>query len=256
MNVQIDKIEHDLCRAFCTDFTVSQTAQGSLFVSTPFSFPDGDSFSFYIDEIPTGGIRISDKGATMMHLSYEYDVDKFTEGNRGRIFNQILSESGVSNDDGNIYIDTYNANIAKAIITLGQALTRILDLSFLNRTQVENTFMEDLEKELLEIAGENLIVNYEPDIPDADNYRSDFCIKGNNFPILVWGVSNSNKARLATIIIQHLQQLNFTFRSLVVYQNMAAIPQRDVIRLTNAANDQISSLDERNALERKIKAAA
>lgn len=255
MNEKMEQIEHDLCKAFCTNFTINQTDHGGLFVSTPFSFQDGDAFSFYIDKIQTGGIRISDKGATMMHLSYEYDVDKFTEGNRGKIFDQILAESGVKNDNGNIYIDTYNANIATAIITLGQTLTRILDLSFLNRTQVENTFMEDLEKELLQIAGENLITNYKPDIENAEIYQPDFCIKRDNFPLLIWGISNSSKAKLATIIIQHLQQLQFKFRSLVVYQNMGSIPQKDFIRLTNAANDQISSLDERSALEQKIKAA-
>ena len=252
MDFKIEQIEHDLCRAFCADFNVKRISNGSLFVSTPFSFPDGDAFSFYIDKISTGGIRISDKGTTMMHLSYEYDVDIFIEGNRGRIFDQILSEFDVKNDDGEIYIDTYESNIATAIITLGQTLTRILDLTFLDRTQVENTFMEDLKNELSEIAGKDLIVDFRPDIAEAEMYRSDFCINRSGVPLMIWGVSNTPKARLATVIIQHLQKQKYLFKSLVVYQNMMNISKNDLIRLTNAANEQITSLDEKEALRRKV----
>lgn len=40
--------------------------------------------------------------------------------------------------------------------------------------------------------------------------------------------------------------------ALVVYQNMGDLPRRAVSRLTNAANEQIDSLDALPDLERKL----
>jgi hypothetical protein len=39
---------------------------------------------------------------------------------------------------------------------------------------------------------------------------------------------------------------------MVVFQNMADLPRTDVSRLTNAANDQVDSLDAADDLRRKL----
>lgn len=52
-------------------------------------------------------------------------------------------------------------------------------------------------------------------------------------------------------MIQYLQQQNFNFHSLVVYADMSALPRPDVARLTNAANDQVATV-EPQAIRRKV----
>lgn len=71
-------------------------------------------------------------------------------------------------------------------------------------------------------------------------------------PLFIFGVPSEAKAKLATIVIQHFQKHGFQFRSLIAYADMTALPRRDVARLTTAANDQVASLDETDALRRKI----
>ncbi len=193
-------------------------------------------------------------GLTMMHLSYEHDVSKFVEGARGRVFNQVLSEMNVKNNDGEIYLEVPTYDLANGIFLFGQALTRIHDLTFLNRVQVENTFMEDLKVYLESLVGdEKLIEDYVPvGVPDAENYKADFAVEGKSMPVLIWGVNSGPKARLATIVIQYLQKHDFMFKSLIVYSDMKSIPMPDVVRLTTAANDQIPALDEKIPLKNKL----
>ena len=254
MNGLVENIEHDLCRALCSEISLRQLDGGDFFVSTPFSFPDGDAYSLYLKRLHTGGYRISDMGSTMMSLSYDHDVSKFEEGSRGRVFNQILAEMNVNNNDGEIYLEIPAHELANGMFTFGQALTRIHDLTFLNRVQVESTFMDDLKDYLKSVVGEDRLIedSIPEDVPYAENYKADFAVKGKSMPVLIWGINNGYKARLATIVMQHLQKNNFLFKSLVVYSDMASIPMPDVARLTTAANDQIPSLDEKTPLKNKL----
>lgn len=192
-----------------------------------------------------------------MHLSYDNDIAKLREGNRNKVFQQILSEMAIADDDGDLYLEVPAVNLATGIFQFGQALTRIHDLTFLNRIQVENTFYEDLSEYLSSIVGTDAITRdfIVPGIPNGEEYAADFCIVGGKKPILVWGIPTQTKARLATIVMQHLQTHGFSFRSLVVYADMATIPRADVSRLTTAANDQIPSLAEREALRKKLQDA-
>src|SRR5260370_7791829 len=122
-----------LCDTLCADVHVHERGKGLLFVSTPFSFSDGDSYSIYIKELPSGRCRISDMGGTFMHLSYEKDTDKFREGTRGKILSQIISEMNLKEEDGEFYIDTPANALGESVFRFGQAITRLHDLTFLNR---------------------------------------------------------------------------------------------------------------------------
>jgi len=249
-------VEQQLCKALCADVTVRERKDGSLHVQTPFSFPDGDGFSMYLDRLSSGGFRLSDKGSTLMHMSYDQDVDKLKEGTRSKIFDQILAEMGVQDDDGEIYLDAAADRLGESVFRFGQALTRIHDLSFLNRVQVESTFYEDLFESLQTIAGDVVVQKdyVAPGVPKAEDYKADYGIVGTQKPVLVFGVPNQTKARLATVVLQYLRQFNFDFRSLVVYADMSTIPRGDVSRLTNAADIQVASNQEYDTLKRKLAA--
>ena len=164
MNLDIHKLQERLCSLMCAEVSVIAKGEGLLSVETPFFFADGDPYQIYIREMPGGIMRLTDMGHTMMHLSYENDTDKFREGTRGRIFDQILSEMLVHEDNGEFYIDTPAENLGTSIFKLGQALTKINDLTFLNRSRAESTFYEDLHEKLFRIVDVELIrkdYNYE-----------------------------------------------------------------------------------------------
>jgi hypothetical protein len=243
-----------LCKALCTQAVVTPVREGFWRVATPFKFPDGDAYTLYLQQVASGGLRISDAGSTLMHLSYENDVDKLREGTRGRLLQQVLAESDIEEDEGEFFVDSAVEDIGRNIFRFGQALTRIHDLTFLNRLRAESTFYEDLRETLRTLVGvERLRENYVvPNVPRASEYPVDYFVEGEGAPLYLFGVPNRDKARLATIILQHLIGAGTDFNSMIVFQNMADLPRTDVSRLTNAANDQVDSLDAADDLRRKL----
>ncbi|MDX8379203.1 MAG: hypothetical protein R8K48_04040, partial [Gallionella sp.] len=92
-----------------------------------------------------------------------------------------------------------------------------------------------------------------PELSNAGDYPVDAMIETGRAPLFVFGVPSSDKAKLVTIILQHLNATNIAFDSLVIYQDMEFVPRGDQRRLVNVANDMIDSLDSRDDLARKIK---
>lgn len=249
-----DELRRKLCQSLCMETSVSRAKEGLWRVATPFAFPDGDSFAVYVEQLPTGGLRVGDAGSTLMHLSYENDIDKLREGARGRILQQVLADSDVTEEDGEFLVKCTLDDLGKSVFRLGQTLTRIHDLTFLNRLRTESTFYENLRETLRALVGvERISEGYAvPDTPRAIDYPVDYFISGGGLPLYLFGVPNRDKARLATIILQHLIATGRDFNSMIVFQNMAELPRIDVSRLTNAANDQVDSLDATDDLRRKL----
>ena len=249
-----NELQKMLCKALCAEATVTAVREDFWRVSTPFRFPDGDSYTLYLQQVASGGLRISDAGSTLMHLSYENDIDKLREGTRGRLLQQVLSDSDMQEDDGEFFVDSSIEDLGKSVFRFGQALTRIHDLTFLNRLRAESTFYEDLRETLRALVGaerlqEAFVV---PEVPRAADYPVDYFIDSQSAPLYLFGVPNRDKARLATIILRHLIAAGRDFNSMIVFQNMADLPRAGVSRLTNAANDQVDSLDAVDDLRRKL----
>lgn len=249
-----EELEAVLCKSLCGQAQVRASEDGLWQVKTPFSYPDGDAYSLYVKQLPTGGFRVTDAGLTLMHLSYDNDLDKIREGTRGKLLQQILSESDLAEDDGEFFIDGPADQLGFNVFRFGQALTRVHDLTFLNRVRAESTFYEDLRELLKALVGQDRLSEgyIVPDVPRATEYPVDFFVSGSQTPLYLFGVPSRDKARLATIILQHLIASGQDFNSMIVFQNMADLPRPDVSRLTNAANDQVDSLDAADDLRRKL----
>ncbi|HCN84036.1 MAG TPA: hypothetical protein DIT07_10520, partial [Sphingobacteriaceae bacterium] len=228
---------------------------GSLLaIETPFFFPDGDPYQIYIKEMPNGILRLSDMGHTMLHLSYDNDVSKFREGTRGKLFEQIKAETFLEEDNGEFYIETQIDNLGFNIFRLGQALTKINDLTFLNRARAESTFYEDLQEQLLKVVGEENIIRdyFYPGMENPQDYPIDFRIEGKHAPLFLFGIPNRDKARLTTIILERLLRAQADFDSILIFSDQGTMPKQDLARLSNAGGEMIASLDAESDFSRKI----
>jgi hypothetical protein len=148
--------ERTLCEQLCAHVKIHRRPDQQVMLETPFTYPDGDNYPLYLSETRTGGVRVSDGGHTMMHLSYENEVDKFYEGTRRILLDQIVGEQGVEFDsqNGQFYIETAVTDISGAAFKLGQALSRVYDLTFLNRSRVASTFYDDLQEQITNVIPE------------------------------------------------------------------------------------------------------
>ena len=139
MALDCTQLERLLCERLCANVRVHRRHDYALMLESPFTFPDGDRYPIYLNETPGGDVKLSDRGHTLMHVSYEHDVDSFYEGARASLREQIVRESGIDEEEGVFSVETPPDQVATALFRFGQALTRIHALTFLSRERVSST---------------------------------------------------------------------------------------------------------------------
>ncbi len=254
--VQLEKL---LCERLCAEVRIHRREDNVLMMESPFTFPDGDRFPIYLSETPTGSVKLSDLGHTLMHVSYENDVDLLYEGARASLREQIVRESGIEEDEGIFSIETPPDQVAGALFRFGQALTKIHDLTFLSRGRIAPTFYEDLRELVFTILGEEVVErDYIPrEVPDANRYPVDYRFEGQDGgSVFLYGISGRDKARLTTIMLSHFLLHSLPFESVIVFADQQEIPRLDLARLTNVAGTAVASLEAEDDLRRKIERLA
>ena len=256
MNLNPQALQKLLCERLCENVGVEQRADGELMLQSYFQFPDGDHYPIYLSKAESGGLRLSDRGHTLMHLSYEHDVDSFLDGTRGMLLENIMGESGLQwdKDGGAFCLDTSPESLSENIFQFGQALTRVYDLSLLSRSRVGSVFYDDLKELLSNLLDEDRFQrDYQPDVPNASAYLVDYRIEcQDNVPLFLYGIPNLDKARLTTIMLSHFHRHELSFNSILIFENQAEIPRKDLARLSDVGGDMISSLEASEDFERKL----
>ncbi len=252
--IDLDALRKLLCERLCEDVGVDQRPDGALMLRTRFEFPDGDRYPIHLAEVGSGGFRLSDRGHTLMHLSYEHDVDAFLDGTRGMLLERIMGETGLQWDGGAFCLESSPERLPEAIFSFGQALTRVYDLTLLSRSNVGSTFYDDLTDLLFSLVDEAKIEqDYQPQVPNAEVYPVDYRIEGKGeVPLFLYGVPNRDKARLTTIMLSHFHRHDLRFESILVFEGQAEIPRQDLARLSDVGGDMISSLASREDFNRKV----
>ena len=256
MALNPDALQRLLCERLCEEVRVEQRPDGALVLRTHFAFPDGDRYPIHLSESASGGLRLSDRGHTLMHISYDHDVDSFMDGTRGVILERIMGETGLrwDGDRGVLCFDTAPDRLPEAIFIFGQALTKVYDLTLLSRSNVGSTFYDDLADLLFSFVDEAQIErDHQPDVPNAQAYPVDYRIEGKSgVPLFLYGVPNRDKARLTTIMLSYFHRHELRFDSILVFQDQAEIPRMDLARLSDVGGDMISSLASHEDLSRKL----
>lgn len=115
-------------------------------------------------------------------------------------------------------------------------------------------FYEDLKAALYGlVAPEKIQPDYTvPNQAEADSYPIDFRVEGKRAPLFVFGIATRDKARLATIILEHWLRARIDFDSLLIFQDQQEIPRADLARLSNVGGEMVASLDASEDFQRKI----
>ena len=197
MDLDVDALQKRLCEVLCANVRLTTRPDGALMLRTHFEFPDGDRFPIHVSEAGVGGVRLSDRGHTLMHISYEHDVDAFLDGTRGQLLERIVGEMGVERAGGAFCLDTSIERLPEAVFLFGQALTRVYDLTFLSRSRVKSTFYDDLSELLKSLIDEEIEGKFDT-------------------PLFLYGIPNRDKARLTTIMLSHFHRDSLRFESILV----------------------------------------
>ena len=209
----------------------------------PFYHEDGDMIEIYVDseKSQNGTIRLTDFGMSTMRLSYSYNIDT---PNKEKIFQKMLSENGLREENGSVILDASNDLLYQSILQFVQAVAKICSMRYFKREIIESLFYDMLD----EYISDNLL-KYKPQksvlpIEKRDDLEVDYQFQPNGKPLYLFAVKDSAKARITTICCLEFQRANINFESLVVHEDFEKLPRKDRIRLTNACDKQFTSLDD------------
>ena len=223
-------------------FYLKEKRENILQVFAPLYHADGDMMDIFLSEIQDKKrLKISDFGLTMMRLSYSYDVDT---PNKEKIFNKILSENSIQNENGELFIEVKPEYIYVGLMQFAQAISKITNMRLYKREVIHSMFFEMLEEYVMDkLQKYNPLKRFYP-IPGHEEYEVDYCFNHRRRPIYLFGVNGSSNSRLATISCQKFISEKLNFSSLVVLENLDVLGKRDQARLMSAADKQFPSLEE------------
>lgn len=138
MTIEVETLQALLHEGLCRDVKfVHRPGDGDLLLETYFQFPDGDRYVIHVIDSPTdeGGIRLSDRGETLMHISHECDLSFFMGGAPGHLLKRVMQEAGLkwSETGGEFCLDTTPEKLSEAVFQFGRGLTKVYDLTLLAR---------------------------------------------------------------------------------------------------------------------------
>jgi hypothetical protein len=218
--------------------------RGIVQLLAPLFHEDGDMVDIFLDlpDSPSQPIRVSDHGMTLMRLSYSYDVDTPT---KRRIFERVLSENGLAEDRGRLFIDTTPEHLYPTVLQFAQTVAKVSNMQAFKREVVQNLFYEMLGDFVKSTLGRyRPIEGYQP-IPDRDDLEVDWKLSLVPREIFLFGVKDNAKARLAALTCLQFQISHIPFRSVIVHEDFEnGLSKKDQSRITNAADKQFTSLSD------------
>ncbi len=215
---------------------------GIVQVLAPLFHEDGDMVDIFLDLPKTAGapIRVSDHGMTLMRLSYSYEIDTPT---KQRIFDRILSENGIEQERGRLYLETSMESLYPTLLQFAQTTAKVSNMQAFKREVIQSLFYESLGDFVsTSLLAYSPIEDYTP-IPVRGDLEVDWCFTLNNRNVFLFGVKDNAKARLAALSCLEFQKHHVSFRSVIVHEDFEnGLSRKDQRRITNAADKQFTSL--------------
>jgi hypothetical protein len=236
----IEEIIHKLSEQFNGRLKVVEKRPGIYQLFLPFYYEDGDMMEFFLQK-ENGLWKVCDYAMTYMRLSYSYNID--TE-NKEKIFLKIISENGLNEENGNIFIIAKDDNLYPSILQFITGISKVSSMRYFKREVIESLFYEQLDEFIF-----SELQNYRPQknifpIQNRDDLEVDFALYPNGHPVYLFGVKDVPKARLAAICCLEFQKHNLKFRSYIVHEDFEKLSKKDRARLTSACDKQFVSLDD------------
>lgn len=224
-------------------FSVYERRPGKHQLIVPIHHEDGDMVDIYLLDSPNGEnlIRICDFGMAIMRLSYTYEINS---DSRQKIFDGILANNGVQNDNGNLYIDICHEMLYEGILQFAGCVQKVCNMRYWSREIVRSAFFEELREYTATELGEfNPVADVQP-LPEYDIISVDWSLTHNNRNLYLLGVHNNDKAKNAAILLLEFQKAELPFISLIVHEDMEELGRKEQLYLTRNADKQYPSLND------------
>ena len=241
--MNVASIRASLGELLTTGFDLYERRPGKYQLIVPILHEDGDMVDIYLHDSPRGDgyIRICDFGMTLMRLSYTYDMNSNT---RQQIFDSIIINNGVHNDDGNLYIDASRDMIFESILQFAGCVQKVCNMRFWRREIVRSEFYDDLKKYITTNLTRFAPIADQSPIPGNPIISVDWSLRHSNRTFYLFGVRGNDKAKNVAIALLEFQKAQLPFISLVIHENIEELGRRERLYLTSNADTQYPTMSE------------
>ena len=239
--MDVSSVQESLTRSLGAGLDLYERRAGAYQLIIPIRHEDGDMIDIYLQDSPRGEgyIRICDFGMTLMRLSYTLDVNTPT---RQRIFDSILMNNGVSNDDGNLFLDTPITLLYESILQFAGCAQKVCNMRYWSRESVRSAFYDDLSDYIsIELTRFSPVPDHSP-LPDYP-ISVDWSLTYNNRSFYLFGVRGNDKAMNVAVSLLEYQKAQLPFISLVVHENFDDLGLKERLLLTRNADAQYPILN-------------
>ena len=141
--MDINRIRASLSGDVAEGFDIYRRREDGYQLIIPICHEDGDMVDIYLQESPRGEayIRICDFGMALMRLSYSYELN--TDARR-RIFDDILINNHVENDEGNLYLDVPIGTLYEGVMQFAGCVQKVCNMRYWARETVRGAIRDDL----------------------------------------------------------------------------------------------------------------
>lgn len=240
--MDINSVRESLSKSRTAGFDLYERRPGNHQLILPIHHEDGDMVEIYLQDSPKGDgfVRICDYGLTLMRLSYTYDISTPT---RQQIFDSILINNGVGNEEGNLYLDAHMDRLYESILQFAGCAQKVCNMRFWTREVTRSAFYNDLAEYVkLELTDFTPVANQFP-LPDYP-VSVDWSLRLDSWNFYVFGVRGNDKAKVVALALLEFQKADLLFTSLVVHEDMEALGRKEHIFLTRNADKQYPGLED------------
>jgi len=209
----------------------------------PLYHEDGDMVDIFLEDAKgaPGRVRVCDHGMTLMRLSYDFDLN--TE-NKERVFQEILAENAITEEDGNLFIEATPEGLYPAILQFAQTVAKVSNMQVLKREMIRNLFYEEfgefVETDLSRYGAQK---QHFP-LPERDDLEVDYLLNSSARPVFLFAAKDATKARLVAISCLEFRVHKIPFKGFVVHEDFGSLPRKDQVRITSAADKQFPTLED------------
>ena len=221
---------------------VFERETGDCQLVIPVLHEDKDMVDIFLDDSPAGEghIRICDFGLTLMRLSYTFDINTPTREN---IFESIITNCGVLNEDGNLVLDSPIDELYQAILRFAGCVQKVCNMRYWSGETIRSAFYDDLNNFVRDDLTRFTPTANQSPLADSPIFSVDWALLHNHRSLYLYGVVGSDKAKNVAINLLEFKRAQLPFISLVVHEDMEGLGAREKTYLTRNADKQYPDLD-------------